>query len=132
MVSVASPLIEEVTAHAQSDILEDAQEICADGTYFPNNLRICLFLARQPQWARASSFTRFLDHTQRHTTVDRTPLDERPARRTDLYMTTLNTHNRQTSMFPVGFENTISAKERLQTYVSDLTATGIRRYVCFT
>jgi len=32
-------LIEEVTAHAQSDNLEDAREICADGTYFPNNLR---------------------------------------------------------------------------------------------
>jgi len=37
---VASQLIEEVTAHAQSDILEDAREICTDGTYFPNNLRI--------------------------------------------------------------------------------------------
>jgi len=40
MTSVASQLIEEVTAHAQSDSLEDAREICADGTYFPNNLRI--------------------------------------------------------------------------------------------
>ena len=39
MASVASPLIEEITAHAQSDSLEDAREICADGTYFPNNLR---------------------------------------------------------------------------------------------
>ena len=39
MVSVASQLIEEVTAHAQSDSLEDAREICADGTYFPNNLQ---------------------------------------------------------------------------------------------
>jgi len=39
MASVASQLIEEVTAHAQSDSLEDAQEICADGIYFPNNLR---------------------------------------------------------------------------------------------
>jgi len=29
-----------------------------------------------PQWARASSFMRFLDHTQRRTTVGRTPLDE--------------------------------------------------------
>jgi hypothetical protein len=29
-----------------------------------------------PQWARASSFTRFLDHTQRRTTVGGTPLDE--------------------------------------------------------
>jgi len=40
MASVASQLIEEVTAHAQSDSLEDALEICADGSYFPNNVRI--------------------------------------------------------------------------------------------
>ena len=39
MASVASQLIEKVTAHAQSDSVEDVQEICADGTYFPNNLR---------------------------------------------------------------------------------------------
>ena len=39
MVSVASQLIEGVNAHAQSDSLEDAREVCADGTYFPNNLR---------------------------------------------------------------------------------------------
>jgi len=32
-------LIEEVTAHVQRDSLEDAREICADGTYFLNNLR---------------------------------------------------------------------------------------------
>jgi len=38
MAPVASQLIEEVTTHAQSDSLEDAREICADGTYFPNNL----------------------------------------------------------------------------------------------
>jgi len=38
MASAASQLIEEVTAHAQSDSLEDAREICADGTYVPNNL----------------------------------------------------------------------------------------------
>jgi len=37
---VASQLIEEVTAHAQSDSLEVAREICADGTYFPNHRRI--------------------------------------------------------------------------------------------
>jgi len=49
------------------------------------------------QWARVSSFTRFLDHTQRRTTVDRTPLDEWSARRRDLYLTTHNTHNWQTS-----------------------------------
>jgi len=39
MAPVVSQLIEEVTAHGQSDSLEAAREICADGTYFPNNLR---------------------------------------------------------------------------------------------
>ena len=39
MASVALHLIEEVTAHAQRVSLEDAREICADGTYFPNYLR---------------------------------------------------------------------------------------------
>jgi hypothetical protein len=41
MASVASQLIEEVTAHGQSDSLEDVREIRADGTYFPNNPRNC-------------------------------------------------------------------------------------------
>ena len=63
-----------------------------------------VFLRNSPQWARASSFTRFLDHTQRRTTVGRTPLGELSARRRDLYLTTRNTHNRQTSKPPVGFE----------------------------
>jgi len=39
-----------------------------------NNVR---FWRDSPKWARASSFTRFLNHTQRRTTVGRTPLDER-------------------------------------------------------
>ena len=39
MASVASQLIEEVTAHMQSYSPEDAREIRADGTYIPNNLR---------------------------------------------------------------------------------------------
>jgi len=40
---------------------------------------VCLFVFfwhDSPQWARASSFTRFLDHTQQCTTFGRTPLDE--------------------------------------------------------
>jgi hypothetical protein len=77
-----------------------------------------------PQWARAPSFTRFLDHTQRRTTVGRTPLYEWSARRRDLYLTIPNTHNRQTSMPPVEFEPTISAGERPQTYALDRAATG--------
>jgi hypothetical protein len=40
MASVASQLIEEVIALAQSVILAVAQEICADCTYIPKNLRI--------------------------------------------------------------------------------------------
>jgi len=40
MASMASQLIEEVTAHVQSESLEDEREICAGGTYFPNNLRM--------------------------------------------------------------------------------------------
>ena len=42
MASVASQFIEKVTVFMQSDSLEDAQAICADGTYFPNNLRMCV------------------------------------------------------------------------------------------
>jgi len=51
-------------------------------------------------------------HSFRHTTLDRTSLDERSARRSYLCLTTHNTHKRQTSMSPVGFEPTISASER--------------------
>ena len=69
-------------------------------------------------------FLRFLDHTQRRSIVGRTPLDEWSARRRDLYLTTHNTHNRQTSMPPLGFEPTISASERPQTYALDRAATG--------
>jgi hypothetical protein len=54
----------------------------------------------------------FLDHTQRHSTVGKTPLDEWSARRRDLYLPTHNIHNRQTTMPPVGFDTTISAGER--------------------
>ena len=82
------------------------------------------FGATVPQWAMASSFTRFLDHTQRRITVGRTPLVEWLARRRDLYLTTHNTHNRQTSLLPLGFEPTISACERPQTYALDRAATG--------
>ena len=53
----------------------------------------------------------FLDHTRR-TTVGRTPLDEWSTGCRDLYLTTHDTHNRQMSMPPVGFEPKISAGER--------------------
>ena len=55
-------------------------------------------------------FLMFLDHTQRRSTVGKTPLDEWSARRRDLYLTTHDTPNRQISMPPVGFEPKISAE----------------------
>jgi len=39
---VSYPLLKEVTAHTQSDSLEDVREISADGMHFPNNLRMWL------------------------------------------------------------------------------------------
>ena len=62
--------------------------------------------------ALASSLTRLLDHTQWRTTVGRTPPEEWSIRRRDLYLTTHNTHNRQTSMPRLGFQPTIAADER--------------------
>jgi len=63
--------------------------------------------------------------TLRHTTLGRTPLDEWSARRIDLYLTTHNTHNRQTSMSPTGFEPMIPASERPHIHALDSTATEI-------
>ena len=69
-------------------------------------------------------FLMFLDHTQRRITVGRTPLDEWSARRRDFYLTTHDTHNRETSMPPVGFEPTTPAGKVPQTYALDRAATG--------
>ena len=68
----------------------------------------CVFVLQR---TIASSRTRFLDHTRR-ATVGRNPLEDWSARRRDLYPKIHNTHNKQTSMPPVGLEPTISAGER--------------------
>jgi hypothetical protein len=78
-----------------------------------------------PKGAMTSSTLRSLDHTQRHTTVGRTPLDEWSVRRRDLYLTTHNTQKGQTSMPPAGFEPTILAGEWPPIYDLDRVATGI-------
>ena len=75
------------------------------------------------QWAMACSFTRFLDRIQRRNTVGRTSLDEWSARRKDLYQTTYDTHNRQTSIPPVRIEPIISAFERAE------NSSGIRIFL---
>ena len=87
-------------------------------------LNFVVFGVTAHQWAMASSFLRFLDHTQRRTTVGRTLVDESSAHRRDLYLTTHNTHNTKISMPPAVFELTICAGERPQTYALDRAATG--------
>jgi len=91
----------------------------------------CLFSWRDsPQWAMASLFARFLDYKQRRTTVGRTPLDEWSARFIDLYLTTNTQHSQQRKVHaPVGFEPTISAGERSQTYALDRAATDTDKRV---
>jgi len=100
------------------------------GNVHCTHILLFFFLWRcDPTRVMASSFLMFLDHTQRRSTVGRTPLEEWSARHRDLYLTTHDTHNRQTSMFPVGFEPTISAGERSQTYALDSAATGTGTHI---
>ena len=56
MASVAFLVIQDVTAHAQNDSLEDAREICEDGTYFPNNLRTKEDCKRRQRYILAAIF----------------------------------------------------------------------------
>ena len=80
-------------------------------------------LRRGPARATDSSFLRFEGNTQRRTAAGRTPLDERSARRRDLYLT-ITTLETKSNMPLAGFEPTILADERPQTYALDRAATG--------
>jgi len=62
--------------------------------------------------------------TIRHTTFGRTPLDGWSAWRSDLYLTTHNTHNSQTSMPLAAFEPANPVSERPQTHALDRVVTG--------
>jgi len=66
--------------------------------------------------------------TLRNTTVGRTPLDKWSAPRRDLYLTKHNTHNRQISMTPVGWEPTFPVIERPQTHALDVAASKGKYY----
>jgi len=52
-------------------------------------------------------------------------VDERSARHRDLYLTTHNTHKRQTSTPPAGFDPIFLARERPLTQTLDSAAIGI-------
>ena len=61
-------------------------------------------------------------HSMTYTTLGRTPLDEWSALRRDLYLTTHNIHNKQTSTPPAGFEPTTPARKRPHTHALDRAA----------
>ena len=83
-------------------------------------------MARQPLGGLGRLIFRGFTITHiRHITLGTTPLEEGPASRRNLYLTTHNTHKRQTSMPPAGFEPTILVSERPQTQALDRAATGI-------
>jgi hypothetical protein len=73
-------------------------------------------MARQPLGGLVRLIFRgfTITHCFRHTTLGNTPLDEGPARRRDLYLTTHNTHN-------------LSKRAAV-----DRTATGIGRIIKYT
>jgi len=64
-------------------------------------------------------------HLIRHSTIGRSSPDECWVRCRDLYLTTHNTHKRQTSMPLAGFETAISESELPHTHTLDHGATGI-------
>ena len=79
-------------------------------------LLLLLFSWRyNPLWlyfhSPVAGFSFLVFEVSRRVTFGRTPLDEWSIRRRDIYLTTHNTHHRQTSMPPVGFETTISAAQ---------------------
>jgi len=98
--------------------------ICVwDSPHFPGATAPSLSSVPGPPHCR--SFT----IAPRHTTFNRIPLDEWSDRRRELYLTTSDTHKRQTSMPPAGFEPAILASERPQINTLDRKANEIG-YMC--
>jgi hypothetical protein len=81
------------------------------------------FLGSTARCEPRSSPCRAFTITLRHTTLDRTPLDERTARGRNLYLTTHSTHKRQDIL--AGFDPAILAGERPQTHALSRAASGI-------
>jgi len=88
-------------------------------------------LSPPPQWrdnppsGRGLAHYRCFTNTFRHTTLGRTPLDEWSARRRDLYLTTHNTHNRQTCPRRDSNPQSLQASGRPQTNTDGaVTGTG--------
>jgi len=63
--------------------------------------------------------------TLRHTILIRTPPDERTSHRSGLYVTTHNTHKRQTTMSTAGFQLAFSASKPLSTHALNRAAVAL-------
>ena len=74
--------------------------------------------------AQRDPFTRFVDHTQTHHIRQGSSRRVISSTQRPLYLSTQNTHNRQTSIPHPGFEPTIAAGERQQTHALGRAATG--------
>jgi len=85
-----------------------------------------------PKWTRASSFTRFLDHTQdAPQSAGLLYMNDQLFAETSTWQHTTLTTDRYPCL-PVGFEPTISVSQRPQTYALDraATGTGASLYLC--
>ena len=99
----------------QSGFLDD---VCGILQYSPSHFTLFIF-SPAAMLLNAGHDILILAVSRSHTirtTVGMTPLDEWSARRTDLYLTAYNTHNRQAFMPLAIFEPTVSVGERPQTY----------------
>ena len=71
----------------------------------------------------------FPDNTHfRHTTLLTNPLAELSASRRDQYLTTINTHKKQTSMSLAGFEPAMPVCKRPHIHTLDRAAAGIATF----
>jgi len=81
--------------------------------FFPFSLiSFFLILTSWPNYCgRRELLLHLITLSDTHTTIGRTPLEAGSASRTDLYLTTHNTHKRKTPTLPAGFEPAIPASE---------------------
>src|SRR5215470_11060971 len=82
-------------------------------------------MAQQPPSGPGPPHYRGFTITLRHNHIHYDSSGQVISPRRDLYLITHNTHKRQTSMPPAGFEPAIPASEGPQTHASDRAATGI-------
>ena len=91
---------------------------------------VLFFGAPAPQWAMASSFTRFLFHTKHAPhSVGTLWTSDQFVTETSTWQHTTLTADRQ-PWPPVGFETTIATSERPQTHTLDRVDTGTGKSVC--